>query len=54
MIDVTVYTGLSRSVSALQVTQIKGVVDAIRAYIDGQAVAQNPAARAILNAATGG
>jgi hypothetical protein len=53
-IDVSVYPGLSRSVSALEINQIKGALDDLKAYIDGQDLAANPGARAILNVATGG
>jgi hypothetical protein len=53
-IDTSIYTGLSRSVSALEITQIKSTLDDLKGYIDGQDLGPNPGARAILNAATGG
>jgi hypothetical protein len=52
--DPAIYPGLSRSVSAMEVTQIKTALDDIKAYIDGQDLPPNPGARAILNVATGG
>jgi hypothetical protein len=54
MIDLAIYTGLSRSVSALEINQIKGALDDLRHYIDGLVVPANPGARSILNTATGG
>jgi hypothetical protein len=53
-IDPATYPGLNRSVSALEINQIKGVLDDLKAYIDGQDLGANLGARAILNVATGG
>ena len=46
--------GLTRPVTPLQVTQMKGGLDDIASYIDGSAVSANPGAHAILDIAVGG
>lgn len=46
--------GISRAISSAQIGQLKSTLDPIVAYINGNAVAANPGARAILNAAVGG
>ena len=53
-IDPVEYPPLSRAISSNQVEQLKTTLDAIVDYINGKAVAANPGARAILNAAVGG
>jgi hypothetical protein len=53
-IDPAKYPGMTRAMSSTQITQMKTVLDGIVSYINGQALAANPGARAILNAAVGG
>lgn len=53
-IDLSKYATLSRAVSSNQIGQAKTIMDGIVAYVGGQAVSTQGAARAILNAVTGG
>jgi hypothetical protein len=48
------YPTLTRPVSAFQITQVKTILDELVQYINGQAIAQQGAARAVLDAVTGG
>jgi hypothetical protein len=45
--------GLSRALSANQVTSMKTVLDGFVTYVEGGAVSANPGARAILSSAAG-
>jgi len=53
-INPTVYPTLSRPVSATQLGQVKTILDGLFAYIEGQAVATQVGAHAILNAVLNG
>jgi len=53
-ISPTVYPSLGRLISANEIEQVKTIIDGVVAYINGQAVAAQPGARAILNVAIGG
>lgn len=53
-IDPRIYPVINRAISSNQVVQMKSILDGIVSYINGQALAAQPGARAILNVAVGG
>lgn len=53
-LDPAKYPTLSRSLSSVQITQMKTVLDNIVTYVNGSAVSATASARAILNNSTGG
>ena len=53
-IDTRVLTGLSRATSANSIASMLTVLNNIKTYVEGGAVAATPGVRAILNNATGG
>ena len=53
-IDPNKYPSLSRTLSAVQITQIKTTLDNVVTYVNGSAVSATASARAILNSASGG
>lgn len=48
------YPALARAISSNQIGQLKTILDAVVAYINGSAVSTQASARPILNAAIGG